>query len=315
MSHCLEGIEMTIMVTGGQGFLGKTLVSKILDSGEKVVGFDRRFLEEQGTQNQIYVQGDLGDLSVLIKTIRKYNVTKIIHTAAVSHPFFSREIPYQTVVTNTLGTTNVLEAARLEGIKRVVNLSSECAYGHNSHMELVREDASLNPTTPYGVTKVFTEHIGRVYSDLYGMEVPSLRIGWIYGPGQFMQCYMKTLLRNAIDGVPTREKSGSDYRFQYVHVNDVARACFLASDVDFKGVPSIYNITGGSQISYKDLVGCVKQIFPEADIEIGHGTIDVLDANGQFDITKAKEDIGFFPKIQLKDGIKSYAEWLRTHPY
>jgi nucleoside-diphosphate-sugar epimerase len=306
---------MTIMVTGGQGFLGKTLIREILESGEKTVNFDRRFMDESLHPNHVYVQGEVGDLPTLIETVRKYNVTKIIHTAAVSHPYFSRDIPYQTVVTNALGTTNVLEAARLTGIKRVVNLSSECAYGHNSHLDLVQEEASLCPTTPYGATKVFTEHLSRVYSELYHLEVLSLRPGWIYGPGQFMQCYMKSLLRNAIDGVPTIEKSGREYRFQYVHVRDAAHACLLAANVDFKGRTGVYNITGGNQISYQNLVKYVKRLFPEAVIEIGPGTIEVLDENGPFDLSKAKEELGYVPRVTLEEGIEEYANWLQEHPY
>lgn len=304
---------MSILVTGGKGFLGQTLVRMLQERGERVISYDRR-AEETTDPNLIYVQGDLGDLPTLLETIRKYDVEKIIHTAAISHPVASREIPYQTVITNAVGTTNVFEAARLSGIKRVVNLSSECAYGNNVELGLVKEDTLLNPTTPYGATKVFTEKLANVYTTLYNMEIPSLRPGWLYGPGQFMQCYMKTLLRNAIDGIPTREESGKDYRFQYVHVKDVARACILAMDSNLIH-HDVYNITGGTQISYEELVTYVKEIYPTADIYIGSGTIDILDMNAPFDISRAKEDLGFIPEIDLSTGIYEYAKWLEKHPY
>jgi nucleoside-diphosphate-sugar epimerase len=304
---------MSILVTGGKGFLGQTLVRMLQERGERVISYDRR-AEETTDPNLIYVQGDLGDLPTLLETIRKYDVEKIIHTAAISHPVASREIPYQTVITNAVGTTNVFEAARLSGIKRVVNLSSECAYGNNVELGLVKEDTLLNPTTPYGATKVFTEKLANVYTTLYNMEIPSLRPGWLYGPGQFMQCYMKTLLRNAIDGIPTREESGKDYRFQYVHVKDVARACILAMDSNLIH-HDVYNITGGTQISYEELVTYVKEIYPTADIYIGSGTIDILDMNAPFDISRAKEDLGFIPEIDLSTGIYEYAKWLEKQPY
>lgn len=304
---------MSILVTGGKGFLGQTLVRMLQERGERVISYDRR-AEETTDPNLIYVQGDLGDLPTLLETIRKYDVEKIIHTAAISHPVASREIPYQTVITNAVGTTNVFEAARLSGIKRVVNLSSECAYGNNVELGLVKEDTLLNPTTPYGATKVFTEKLANVYTTLYNMEIPSLRPGWLYGPGQFMQCYMKTLLRNAIDGIPTREESGKDYRFQYVHVKDVARACILAMDSNLIH-HDVYNITGGTQISYEELVTYVKEIYPTADIYIGSGTIDILDMNAPFDISRAKEDLGFIPEMDLSTGIYEYAKWLEKHPY
>ncbi|MEH7303808.1 NAD-dependent epimerase/dehydratase family protein [Neobacillus drentensis] len=307
---------MSILVSGGMGFLGTTLVRMLRERGETVVSYDRRGLENNKDRQLMYIQGDLMDLPLLIETIRKYEVHGIIHTAAISHPYFSRDIPYQTVMTNAVGTTNVFEAARLNGVKRVVNFSSECAYGNNQELEFINEDAQLNPTTPYGATKVFTEKLARVYSELYRMEIPSLRPGWIYGPGQFMQCYMKTLIRNAIDGVPTMEEKGIEYRFQYVHVTDVAAASIQALTVQPNKLRyGVYNITGGTQISYAELVDNIKELFPEAVIDIGPGTIDVLDQNAKFDITRAVEDLGYQPQVLLKQGITEYVEWLENHQY
>src|ERR1700759_5442314 len=105
---------MTILVTGGCGFLGQTLLSQLCDEDRTAVSYDRRAREDDDRRGLKYVQGDLNDLPLLLETIERFGVTEIIHTAAISHPFFSREIPYQTVVTNALGTTNMFEAARLK---------------------------------------------------------------------------------------------------------------------------------------------------------------------------------------------------------
>jgi nucleoside-diphosphate-sugar epimerase len=305
---------MTILVTGGCGFLGQTLLTMLSEQGQHVVSYDRRVREDDTRANVDYVQGDLNDLPTLLDTIGRFKVEAVIHTAAISHPYFSREIPFQTVVTNALGTTTVLEATRLKGIRRVVNFSSECAYGENAERGVIDEDAPLDPTTPYGATKVFTEKLAAVYNQLYGMKIVSLRPGWIYGPGQFMQCYLKTLLRNAIDGTPTREVAGRDYRFQYVHVTDVARASLLALQADATE-HIVFNITGGDQRSYQEVAKLVTARFPAADIEIGPGTIDVLDRNARFDLTRAKTELGYVPLVSLEDGIATYSAWLRTHAY
>ncbi|MCQ6268129.1 NAD(P)-dependent oxidoreductase [Fictibacillus sp. WQ 8-8] len=305
---------MNILVTGGMGFLGNELVRQLREKNYHVVSYDRRVKENNEDPQLCYLQGDLSDLPLMLETLRAHQIDAVIHTAAISHPYFSREIPYQTVMTNAVGTTNVFEACRLSNINRIINFSSECAYGNNADLGVVTEEASLEPTTPYGATKVFTEKLAAVYSNLYGMEIYSLRPGWIYGPGQFMQCYMKTLLRNAIDDKPTIEERGSDYHFQYVHVSDVARAAFLAATVPNLRY-NVYNITGGNQISYTYLVSYVKELFPEAEIKIGPGTIDVLDANAMFDISRANEDLGYHPEVELKTGIRKYAQWLKDHPY
>lgn len=305
---------MTILVTGGCGFLGQTLLSQLCEEDMTAVSYDRRAREDDDRGGLKYVQGDLNDLPLLLETIERFAVTQIIHTAAISHPFLSREIPYQTVVTNALGTTNVFEAARLKSIRNVVNFSSECAYGNNDELDTVTEDAPLNPTTPYGATKVFTEKLATVYNNLYGMRIVSLRPGWIYGPGQFMQCYLKTMLRNAIDGMLTRENSGRDYRFQYVHVSDVARASILALKADMSKC-SVFNVTADDQRSYAEVAALVKAQFPDAQIDIGPGTIEVLDRNGPFDQTRARDFLGYTPSVSLEDGIATYAAWLRAHPY
>ncbi|MEB3102559.1 NAD-dependent epimerase/dehydratase family protein [Ferviditalea candida] len=305
---------MKILVTGGLGFLGSTLVSMLLDQGHGVISYDRRLAGKTGDDHLYNVQGDLLDLPLLLETLQKNKVERIIHTAAISHPAAAIEIPYQTVLTNALGTANVFEAARLLGIKRVVNLSSEYAYGNNAHLGTANEDVPLYPTGVNGATKVFTEKLAGGYMNLYGMEIPSLRPGWIYGPGQFMQCYMKTLLRNAIDGVPTLEEEGRDYEFQYVHVWDVAQACILACTADTMET-YVYSITNGHKTSYAELIDYVKELYPDAHIEVGEGSLSLLDRYATFDITRARQELGYAPVFEIKSGIKLYAEWLEKNPY
>lgn len=309
------GDVLTTLVTGGLGFVGSTIIRKLKESGQPIVGLDRRFVDDLPEDPRYrYYQADINDVGRLVEIIQRDGVTNIIHTAAISHPVVSREVPYQTVMANSLGTAAVFEAARVTGVSRVVNFSSECAYGNNRDLEIIYESSPLAPTTPYGATKVFTEHLARVYTDLYGMEIPSLRPGWIYGPGQFMQCYLKTMLRNALDNTPTIEDGGGDYRFQYVHVEDVAEAAILAATA--KGVRhEVFNVTGGDQLSYREVAGEVKKLFPGAVIEIGPGSIEILDENGVFDIAKAERVLGWRPHYDLTLGMRQYSEWLRNHPY
>jgi len=304
------------MVTGANGFLGQEVVRQLLAGGHRVSGYDRSLLPACEHPSYVYHQGDLADLPSLLECCRSLAPDAIIHTAAISHPVDSRRIPLQTVLTNAVGTTHMLECACLSGVRRVVNLSSECAYGPNQALGVIDEAATLAPTTPYGCTKVFTELMGNVYSDLYGVSVVSLRPGWIYGPGQIMQCYLRSLLRHAIDGTPLSEREGGDYRFQYVHVSDVANACILAALVD-DGVllQRAFNITAGDQRSYREVADLVLARYPRAVFDLGPGTLDVLDANARFDISAASDQLGYQPQYSLEAGITMYADWLLQHPY
>jgi UDP-glucose 4-epimerase len=169
------------MVTGGLGYVGRHLVARLAERGERVISYNRDYAEG-GEENVTYVQGELYDLPRFVDTIDRYEVGRIIHTAAMSHPDLSIDLPITTFTANVDGTVHVFEAARMTGVGRIVNFSSETTYGH-IEVDTVTEDVPLHPTTPYGVTKVATELLGDVYTDLYGLDVVSLRITEIYGPG------------------------------------------------------------------------------------------------------------------------------------
>ncbi|SDW57851.1 NAD(P)-dependent oxidoreductase [Paenibacillus sp. CF384] len=305
---------MNILVTGGMGFLGSNLVPMLRERDYRVVSYDRRVKDNGGDESLTYVQGDLLDLPLILETIRTYKIDRIIHTAAISHPVTAIDIPYQTVMTNAVGTTNIFEAARLSGIKRVVNLSSEYAYGNNAELGTVTEDVPLHPSGVYGATKVFTEKLAYGYRNLYGLEIPSLRPGWLYGPGQFMQCYMKDLIVNAIKGVPTYLKEGRDYGFQYVHVKDVAQACICAMEAE-NMKSYVYSITAGYKTTFGELITFVQELYPDAVIEVGEGRFSELDHYGTFDITKAREEIGYVPAREFYESVRAYAGWLAFNPY
>jgi UDP-glucose 4-epimerase len=299
------------MVTGGLGYVGRHLVARLAERGELVVSYNRDYAEGQ-EENVSYVQGELYDLPRFVDTIQRYDVGRIIHTAAMSHPDLSIDLPITTFTANVDGTVHVFEAARMTGVGRVVNFSSETAYG-NIEADIVTEDAPLHPTTPYGVTKVATELLGDVYTDLYGLDVVSLRITEIYGPGNRMPQFLKEVIGAALRGEPYRLAKGGDHRFQFVRVEDVARAAILAADAEKPG-QRVYNITGRAQVTLAEAARIVHESIPEADIEIGPGHLH-LDRQGPYDISAAERDLGYRPEWPVERGIHDYVDWLRNHPY
>jgi UDP-glucose 4-epimerase len=297
----------TTLVTGGIGYVGRHVVELLRERGTAVVSYDRDFVPDRG-DGVARAQGELFDIPRLVETMRDHEVTRIIHTAAMSHPELSVAIPITTIAANVEGTVHVLEAARLAGVRRVVNFSSECAYG-NRPEDPVTESCRLEPTTPYGVTKAATEMLAHVYNLRYGFDITSLRVTEVYGPGNRMPQYLCELVDAALAGERWHVEEGGDQRFQFVHVSDVARAAVDVSERE-RLPQEAYNITGGDQIALRDALAAVVTEIPGADLSAGPGHMD-LDQQGRWDISAARRDFGYVPAMSMEDGIRDYIAWRR----
>jgi UDP-glucose 4-epimerase len=293
----------TVLVTGGTGFLGRHVVAQLADDGVTVISYNRDHSVSPHPK-VVAVQGELFDMPRLSRTLADYRVDRVIHTAAQSHPEISIDLPVTTFAANVDGTLAVFEAARMSpSTRRIVNLSSECAYGHQDESTVVTESSPTLPNTPYGVTKVATELLGRVYNAVYGLDVVSLRVTEIYGPGLTMPEVLVQMICAAAGGTPFRLDAGALHRFQFVHVNDVARASILASAKTL--LPQhVYNISGGQQLTLGQAADLVRSRFPGADISVGPGYLPGWDRQGPFDISAAERDFGYRPRISVAEGIE-----------
>jgi nucleoside-diphosphate-sugar epimerase len=300
----------SVLVTGGLGYVGRHLVSALADRGDRVVSYNRDYAEGSPAGVE-FVQGELYDLPRLVDTFSRHEIDRVIHTAAMSHPDLSIDLPITTFTANVDGTVHLFEAARMADVKRIVNFSSECAYGNVEGP--VTEEAPLHPTTPYGVTKVTTELLSHVYNDLYGLDIVSLRVTEIYGPGNRMPEVLRDIIRSALDGQPFSMDRGGDHGFHFVHVRDVARAAMLAADA-VRRERSVFNITGGSQVTLAQAGEMIADLIPGSRIEVGPGFWH-LDRQGPWDISAAAEDLGYTPSHPLERGLPEYVEWLRDHEY
>ncbi len=300
----------SILVTGGLGYTGRIIVRQLAEQGFNVVSYNRDY-SEIATDRITSVQGELYDVPRLVRTIAKYDVDRIIHTAAMSHPDLSIELPATTVVANIDGTVNVMEAMRLAGIKRLVSFSSETVYGN--HAGPIDETSTTTPTTPYGVTKVAVEHFGRVYNELYGLEVVSLRFTEVYGPGNRMPQILRDIVKTALRGERFTMESGADHLFHFIHAEDVARAAILAATAgEVKG--SVFNVFGDRAWTLAEAAALLRGLLPGADIAIGPGFCH-LDRQGPWDQSAARRELGYAPRHSLQDGLARYVEWLRTNEY
>jgi UDP-glucose 4-epimerase len=153
----------------------------------------------------------------------------------------------------------------------------------------------------------------QVYNDRYAFDTLSLRVTEIYGPGNRLPQVLRDILKATVAGEPFRLQHGSDHRFNFVHVLDVAEAVFLAANCR-SHKRSVYNIAGGESVLLGEAVSLIQQLVPEAEIDVGPGHTH-LDRQGPWDISAAQRDLGYRPAWTLHRGLENYAAWLRENEY
>lgn len=302
---------MVVLVTGATGLCGNAIMKQLNKEGILSIGYSRK-KPDNPIKGCIYEQGDLSSLASIIRVMTKHNVTHVIHGGGISHPLINTNDPWSIVQTNITGTINMLDAAKLLNIQRFIYLSSGAVYGNSKKERMLETDACF-PTSIYGVTKLASEGLCRVYKERFGLQTVSLRLCYIYGPGRYQPDAMRDLLVSAIRGEDILWDKGGGQVLEYLNVEDCARAIILA--LKNKALPyNEVNIGSGQNTSIKEVAKTITRLFPKCKIEIKDGTMG-YDLLGPFDCTRAKKWLNFTPQISLEEGIKTYAEWLKQHLY
>lgn len=317
---------MNILVTGGLGVNGVWVVRKLLAREHTPVVYDSRLdysLAADIAGQFEAIQGDILDLARLAGLLRERKIQRLLHLAALMPPDAQRD-PLHGFRVNALGTVTVLEAARRAGTERVVFTSSRSAYGeippgehrHPTYKPLP-EDHPCHPRLVYDVTKLASEGMGLNYQRDYGLQFVALRFAAIYGPGKLARhgpvSIHSKIIENALAGAPVRIPQGGEQRDDMLYVDDAAEAIVLAALKDRPGY-SVYNIATGEGHTLVEFADAVRKVVPDADIAIGPG-LDFLQMGvnnyAVFDITRAREDLGYQPRFDLEAGVRDYVETMR----
>ena len=296
-----------IMVTGAAGLIGSAVVEKLAERGDAVVALDRSAAKLPGA---VPIQAcDIGDVHGLYR-LAGSSLDGVVHCGAHSGPMVARDQPASMVQVNIMGTANMLELARVLKARRFVYCSSASAYGSTPEGS-VDEETPLRPTSLYGASKAASEYLVTAYADQYGLDGVSLRLSWVYGPRRTTDCFIRTLIEDALEARPTRVSFGEDFPRHYVHVDDAARALILALDTE-QAPRRAYNITGGPSTTLGEVARAVREVLPSADIVLQRGQDPLDDVQHHFDIRAAKSELGYAPSISLPQGIRSYTDWLQS---
>lgn len=313
-----------ILVTGGSGLVGANAIRMLLERGEQPVLFDvavnERLLGAVGVdvKSLSVVRGDILDLPGLITAIRDHGIGRIIHLAA----FLGEEVqrrPYSGVRLNLLGTVNILEAARLEGISRVTFPSSGTVYlgslGEGGPRK-IDETIALNPLSIYAATKAGSEFLGRTYAQRFGFEFIAVRFAALYGPSppglkatreQAIQEMVRTALRGETASI--RWPYGPA---ELLYGKDAAKGAVLACLKD-NLKDNIFHIGSGEMATGEEIVRALKRDFPKLEITLvkGESPMPYPEERIPHDNSRSRDQLGYEPDYPLEKALRDYAATLR----
>jgi UDP-glucose 4-epimerase len=287
-----------VLVTGGSGFVGRSVVAEFRQQGIDVVVADLKPFPDQDVPT---VLGDLTDPEVRDRAVTP-DLTGIVHLAAITSVLKSAEQPQATFDTNVEMTQGLLELARTRGVRQFVLASTNAVVG-NVGTATITEDSPLHPLTPYGATKAACEMLLSGYAGAYGMATCALRFTNIYGPGMAAKdSFVPRLMRAALAGGGVQVYGDGKQARDLVHVADVANAVLAAWRRQFTGTVII---GAGRSVTVLDLIEAARAAtgapLPVEHVPAKMGEMPAVIV----DIAKAGRDLGYRPGIGLADGLRT----------
>lgn len=335
---------MRILVTGGAGFIGSNLVHYLLGPAgdelgitiETLVNLDKltyagnpqNLARIAGDPRHVFVQGDICDAGLLAKLFAEHDIDAVMHLAAESHVDRSIDAPEQFIMTNFVGTFQMLHAARNHYDQRkkdgkgdnfrFLHVSTDEVYGSLDQDDpAFRETTPYAPNSPYSASKAGSDHLVRAYFHTFGLPVVTTNCSNNYGPYQFPEKLIPLMIGKARRGekLPVYG-DGSNVR-DWLYVEDHCRGLALALA---RGTPGeVYNIGGKNELKNLDVVRCIIEIvndlLPDGETRGAGDLITfVTDRPGHdrryaIDCSKIERELGWQPKETFETGFRKTIEW------
>jgi len=301
-----------VLVTGGAGFVGATLVRRLVAGGHSV-----RVLDNFSTGDATYlagvdaelVEGDVRDVAALEAVLG--GMQSVVHLAAAGSVVMSVADPVTNFDVNVVGTFRVLDAARRAGVDRTVLASTGGALIGDATPP-VSENSLPKPISPYGASKLAGEGYAHAFAMSYGLRTVALRFANIYGPWSARKKGAITLFFRAIHaGEPIVIYGDGSASRDYTHVDDIARALELALDADVPG-GTVLHIASGVETTARELVDLCRTAAgaPDHPVEYRPKRPGEVGRNfASYDL--AKQVLGYAPSISREDGLRSTWQWFQ----
>ena len=308
-----------VLVTGGAGTIGSTLVDQCLDAGAaRVVVLDNLVRGRVANLDQAFssgkvelVEGDIRDRDVVHDVSRGQDV--VFHQAAIRITQCAEE-PRLALEVLVDGTFNVVEAALDAGAAKLVAASSASVYGLADSFPTREDHHHHHNDTFYGAAKSFNEGMLRSFRAMRGLDYVALRYFNVYGPrmdvhGLYTEVLVRWMERIA-DGKPPLIFGDGEQTMDFVNTRDIARANVLAATSDV--TEGVYNVASGRETSLRELAAALL-VAMDSDLSVEHGPERAV--NGVVrrlaDVSSARQDLGFEAQIGLDEGLRELVAWWR----
>jgi UDP-glucuronate 4-epimerase len=314
---------MNILVTGAAGFIGSHVCEHFIRLGNFVIGVDNfddfypiKFkalnLAEVKKSNQFkFYKADIRDDRALDEIFSNVDVEIVIHLAAKAGVRPSIEFIGEYYDVNVNGTISLLEAMRKNNVKRMLFASSSSIYGNNIKVPFSETDSVDNPISPYASTKKSGELLCNVYNHLYNFDITCLRFFTVYGPRQRPDLAIHKFTKLIDEGKSIPFYGDGSTSRDYTYIDDIVDGINCA--INHINGYQLFNLGESNVITLNHLVKTIENalnknaILNKQPMQPG----DVIKTYA--DISKAKSEIGYNPKLDFETGIKEFVKWYRNH--
>ncbi len=311
-----------ILVTGGMGFIGSNFVRHLLavHPEVQVVNLDRltyagnpqNLSDLEADPRHVFVRADICDEPRVNEVMGAHEVSAVVHFAAESHVDRSILAADDFIRTNVMGTRVLLEAARRQGVRRFLHISTDEVYGSLGSVGVFTEEAPIRPNSPYAASKAGADVLARAYHVTFDLPVLITRTCNNYGPYQFPEKFIPLMIVNAFRGEPLPIYGDGLYSREWLHVEDHCRAL---AQVLLAGRPGeVYNIGSHEERQniavareILELTGRPETLLTHVKDRPGHDRRYALDSG------KIRRELGWAPTIPFGEGLRQAVAWYRAH--
>jgi len=329
---------MKVLVTGTAGFIGSHVAFRLLERGDRVVGFDNlsdyydvdlkkaRLERFRNHPNYTHITADLADRAAVERAFAEHEPQRVINLAAQAGVRYAAENPHVYVSSNVTGFLHVLEGCRHHGVEHLVFASTSSVYGANTKMPFSEHQPTEHPLTLYAATKKANEQMAHAYAHLFGLPCTGLRFFTVYGPWGRPDMALFLFTKAILAGEPIRVFNHGRHKRSFTYIDDIVEGVIRALDrvptrnaawdgnapdpaTSGAGPYRLYNIGSRESVELMRYIEVLEQCLGrKAEMEmLPLQPGDVPDTEASCD--DLAQDIGYAPAVGVEQGVAEFVRW------